>query len=177
MPPKVLLNRYFGAMSAIGANVFRADAAWIHAGGGNGGNEDLAKKRVGIFGCGSLGADVTFLLAKSGIGGFYLTDNQVLSLDNIGRHLLGADYARQNKSDALETFLKKQLPGISVETSGGRDIETILRETPGVFERLYLIISPTGDWAGDSRLNVAAQQCPNFPALVFGLIEAHAIPV
>lgn len=175
MPREVLLNRYFGAMSAMGANVFRADAAWIHARGGNGSNAELGKKRVGIFGCGSLGADVAFLLAKSGIGGFYLTDNQVLSLDNIGRHLLGADYARQNKSDALETFLKKQLPGISVETSGGHDIETMLRERPSVFERLDLIISTTGDWASECALNVAARQWPNFPPIIFGWTEAYGI--
>ena len=175
IPREVLLNRYFGAMSPIGANVFRADAAWIHARGGNGGNAELAKKRVGIFGCGSLGADVAFLLAKSGVGGFYFTDSQVLSLDNIGRHLLGADYARQNKSDALEHFLKKQLPGLSVETSGGRDIETILRETPGVFERLDLIISTTGDWASDCALNVAARQWPNFPSVIFAWTEAYGI--
>jgi len=175
MPREVLLNRYFGAMPAIGANVFRADAAWIHARGGNGGNAELGRKRVGIFGCGSLGADVAFLLAKSGIGGFYLTDNQVLSLDNIGRHLLGADYARHNKSDALETFLKKQLPAISVETSGCHDIETLLRERPSVFERLDLIISTTGDWASDCALNVAARQWPNFPPIIFGWTEAYGI--
>jgi len=175
MPREVLLNRYFGAMSAIGANVFRADAAWIHARGGNGGNAEFGKKRVGIFGCGSLGADVAFLLAKSGVGGFYLTDNQVLSLDNIGRHILGADYARQNKTDALETFLKKQLPQVSIETSGGHDIETILRERPGVFERLDLIISTTGDWASDCALNVASRQWPNFPPVIFGWTEAYGI--
>ncbi len=175
MPREILLNRYFGAMSAIGANVFRADAAWIHARGGTGGNAEFGKKRVGIFGCGSLGADVALLLAKSGVGGFYLTDNQVLSLDNIGRHLLGADYARQHKSDALETILKKQLPGISVETSGGHDIETILRERPNVFERLDLIISTTGDWASDCALNVAARQWPNFPPIIFAWTEAYGI--
>jgi molybdopterin/thiamine biosynthesis adenylyltransferase len=175
MPAEVLLNRYFGGMSAIGASVFRADAAWIHARGGNGGNSALRQKRVGIFGCGSLGADVAFLLAKSGLGAFYLTDDQVLSLDNIGRHLLGADYTRQNKTDALETFLKKQLPTLSIETSGGRDIESVLRETPGIFETLDLIICTTGDWASECALNVASRQWPNFPPIIFGWPEAYGI--
>lgn len=175
MPPDVLLNRYFGGMPAIGASVFRGDAAWIHARGGSGGSAVLRKKRVGIFGCGSLGADVAFLLAKSGVGGFYLTDNQVLSLDNIGRHLLGADSARDQKTDALETFLKRQLPEVAVETSGGWDIEKVLRETPGVFDRIDLIISTTCDWASDCALNVAAREWPNFPPVIFAWTEAYGI--
>lgn len=175
MPREILLDRYFGAMNAIGANVYRADSAWIHARGGSGGHSQFGNKRVGIFGCGSLGADVAFLLAKSGVGGFFLTDNQVLSLDNIGRHLLGAEFAHHNKSDSLETFLQKQLPAISIETSGGRDIETILRETPRIFERLDLIISTTGDWASDCALNVAARQWPNFPPIIFGWTEAYGV--
>ena len=175
MPREILLDRYFGGMTAIGANVHRADASWIHARGGNGGHSQFGRKRVGIFGCGSLGADVAFLLAKSGVGGFFLTDNQVLTLDNIGRHLLGADFAHQNKSDSLGTFLRKQLPEISIETRGGRDIETILRETPGIFERLDLIIATTGDWASDCALNVAARQWRSFPPIIFGWTEAYGI--
>lgn len=175
IPRDVLVNRFFGATSALGATVNRTDAAWLHTRGGNGHDSVLAGKRVGIFGCGSLGADVAFLLAKSGVGGFHLIDNQVLSLDNVGRHLLGADSVRRNKTDALETFLQKQLPRLSITASGGRDIEFILRETPGVFDRLDLVISTTGDWASDCALNVAARQWRSFPPIIFGWTEAYGV--
>jgi molybdopterin/thiamine biosynthesis adenylyltransferase len=175
LPAQVLMDRYFGAAQAAGANVFRADPDWIFSRGGTGGNSAFAKKRVGIFGCGSLGADVALLLAKSGIGNFCLTDNQVLSLDNIGRHALGADSVRQHKSDALCAFLRKQLPALTIETSGGHDIETPLSEQPKIFEKLDLIISTTGDWASNCALNVASQQWPNFPPIIFGWTEAYGM--
>jgi len=162
-------------MPALGASVSRADREWIHTRGGNGHDHKLAKKRVGILGCGSLGADIAFLLAKSGVGGLYLTDHQVLSLDNVGRHLLGVDFVQHNKSEALGTFLQKQLPGLSIETCGGRNIEFILRETPQVFDRLDLVISTTGDWASDCALNVASRNWSSFPPIIFGWTEAYGI--
>jgi molybdopterin/thiamine biosynthesis adenylyltransferase len=122
-----------------------------------------------------LGADIAFMLAKSGVGGFYLIDNQILSLDNVGRHLLGTDSVRQNKSEALEVFLQKQLPALSVESNGARDIESTLRETPGVFDRLDLVISTTGDWASDCALNVGSRKWPSFPPIIFGWTEAFGI--
>jgi molybdopterin/thiamine biosynthesis adenylyltransferase len=175
VPSQVLMDRYFSATPAAGANVFRADADWIFARGGNAGNLRFAKKRVGILGCGSLGADIAFLLAKSGVGSLYLTDNQVLSLDNIGRHLLGANSVRQNKSDALARFLTKQLPALNIETSGVHDIETLLNEQPKIFEKLDLIISTVGDWASECALNVASRQWPNFPPVIFAWTEAYGV--
>ena len=175
VPADVLLNRYFGITPVEGVRVNRGDASWIHTRGGSIGNFDLRKKKVGIFGCGSLGAEVAFLLAKSGVGGLFLVDNQVLSLDNVGRHLLGVDYVRQNKSDALGHFLQKQLPELSIESNGGRDIEFFLREKPKVFSQLDLVISTTGDWASDCELNVAARDWPSFPPIIFGWTEAYGV--
>jgi len=175
VPREVLSNRYFGSMPAIGANVFRADVEWLHTRGGNGSVLNLASKRIGILGCGSLGADIAFVLAKSGVGNLYLIDNQIFTLDNVGRHLLGVEYVGHHKSDALQTFLQKQLPGLSVENGGGRNIELLLRENPTIFDDLDLLISTTGDWASDCTLNVAARNWPSFPPIIFGWTEAYGI--
>ncbi|VEI47547.1 Uncharacterised protein [Actinobacillus equuli] len=50
-------------------------------------------------------------LTKLGAGvtnDFTVIDDDILSIDNIGRHLLGIEYIGQSKTKAFESYAKKQ---------------------------------------------------------------------
>ena len=81
-----------------------------------------------MVGCGSVGGEVSIMLAKAGIGDLTLVDNDVLEADNIYRHRLGGSYLNfmpdsktgviksVRKVHALAGELKKDLPYITVNT-------------------------------------------------------------
>lgn len=88
---------------------------------------ELSDKRVTIVGCGSVGSEITVMLAKAGVGHFTLIDFDFLEIDNIYRHRLGGDYLNYvpetktgeingfPKAIALSHFLQKEFPHIEVE--------------------------------------------------------------
>lgn len=71
-------------------------------------------KRVLVLGCGSLGAPVSELIARAGVGELHLLDMENLEAANCSRHVLGADDIGESKSDALAKRLRQAVPGLSV---------------------------------------------------------------
>lgn len=91
--------------------------------GGAGG--ELKDKHIAVVGCGSVGGEVAYMLAKAGCGKLTLIDDEYLEADNIYRHRLGGQYLnfKQNNSgyvdlqykvDALAHSLMADLPYINV---------------------------------------------------------------
>lgn len=70
--------------------------------------EKLQNSRIAIFGCGAVGGDIALLLAMSGVGSFYLVDDDVVSTADAARHMYyNPSYVGQLKIKALsETLLK-----------------------------------------------------------------------
>lgn len=54
-----------------------------------GANEALYGKHIVVFGCGSVGSEVADAIASAGVGKLTLVDTDVMSPDNVYRHLLG----------------------------------------------------------------------------------------
>lgn len=90
-----------------------------------GADNSLSNKKVILAGCGSVGSEIAYMLAKSGVGELTLVDNDGLEVDNIYRHRLGGDllnYAPNNKGvvkvhskvDALKHSLQTDLPYVKV---------------------------------------------------------------
>jgi molybdopterin/thiamine biosynthesis adenylyltransferase len=91
-----------------------------------GGDHSLVTKKVSIIGCGSVGSEITLMLAKAGVGEFTLIDYDLLNSDNIYRHRLGGlslNYSPYNKKvivkcqskvRALATLLRADFPYIRV---------------------------------------------------------------
>ena len=79
-----------------------------------GGNKDLYGKRVLLIGCGSLGGHIAVNIAKCGIEELTLCDPQILSRENIYRHILGLRYTGRSKVAGLKAFIEEQLPHVSV---------------------------------------------------------------
>ncbi|MDD2887630.1 MAG: ThiF family adenylyltransferase [Aliarcobacter sp.] len=90
-----------------------------------GSNNNLTNKKVSIIGCGSVGSEISMMLAKSGIGELTLIDNDILTQDNIFRHRLGGSslnylpndkliVINNSKVKLLEKQIKKDIPYIKV---------------------------------------------------------------
>lgn len=74
-----------------------------------GGENSLVGKKVSVIGCGSVGSEITLMLAKAGIGEFTLIDYDILNSDNIYRHRLGGlslNYSPNKKSTLTKNRTK-----------------------------------------------------------------------
>lgn len=74
------------------------------------------QKSVSISGLGSVGSNLIFFLKNLPINKFNLIDKEVLSSENIKRHLSGFSLLKINKADALKIELKNANPLIEVGT-------------------------------------------------------------
>jgi len=153
-------------------NTARVDESWIHSRGGNG----LPKnnKRICILGCGSLGGQISFLLAQAGYD-LELIDPDTLDWENVGRHVLGSPRSiQQYKATALATHLSQQLPHRDIQHHA-TTWKTVWDKTPEVIMNCDIIVSTTGDWPSESALNRLNRAIAGFPDLVIGWTEAHAL--
>lgn len=62
----------------------------------------LAAKKVAIIGCGSIGTKVATMLARSGVGGFVLVDDDIFAPENVVRNDLDWRSVGDHKVDALK---------------------------------------------------------------------------
>ena len=174
VPDHVLLPRYFGGGKLALMEATRVDSAWCLQRGGSGYDPGLFGKRVALVGCGSLGADVAVMLAKSGVGSFVLIDSDVLNWGNVARHALGGDHTGQAKASALSNHLRKQMPWLQTSDES-LAVEILVYERPKVLQECDLIISTTGDWTSDCVVNAASRTFAHFPPVIFGWTEAYGI--
>lgn len=84
------------------------------------------KSRLLICGLGSVGSNLLFFLNSMNYPEFKLIDNDFLSIDNIGRHLLGFSYINTHKSEALRKYIQDIRPDqiVSIRT---KNIETVIK--------------------------------------------------
>lgn len=80
----------------------------------------LSDKRILIIGCGSIGGYLADQLAKFGISNLTLVDNDILSAENVCRHLLGFKFVGFYKTTALKKHLESNLPGLIINTREDR---------------------------------------------------------
>ena len=91
-----------------------------------GANNSLENYKVAVIGCGSIGSEITSMIAKAGVGELTLIDKDGLEADNIYRHQLGGSYLNfmpnkktgtvkgNYKVNALATELNNALPYIKL---------------------------------------------------------------
>lgn len=73
--------------------------------------EGLLNTRILLIGLGAIGGYMADSLTKLGAGlksDFVLADNDILEVDNIGRHVLGFEYCGNSKAFAICVYLQKQ---------------------------------------------------------------------
>lgn len=157
-------------------SVERGYAEWIHSRGGTlreRAEPSLLTKKVLLIGCGALGADVAKILANAGVGTLRLIDQDVLTFDNIGRHLLGAADVGKLKCVALADHLQRQFPHLDCKAVPGK-WEALARADAKLLRDYDVIISATGEWSSDSNLNIFAKSAAR-PPVLFGWTEPHGL--
>lgn len=124
------------------------------------GHTTLARKRIAMVGCGTIGGYLGEMLVKAGAGTgggeLMLVDNQLLEPGNLGRHRLGGDKLFLPKATALADEIKRVMPASNV-----RPIDVDAREVN--LEGFDLLVDATGEQALGQRL--AANHSKKTPIL------------
>lgn len=114
--------------------------------------ERLAKKHVLIVGLGSGGSALALMLARAGVGSFTLVDPDVLSLENVGRHMLSRKSVGQSKVKAMKRVIKEINPQAEVHALAQDftqfDVKVVLNQ-----KRPDLLIGATDSFTCESLLN------------------------
>lgn len=105
--------------------------------------EKRRTKRILVLGCGSLGAPLAILLAKSGVQNLTLVDKDIVMPENVSRHPLGMRAVLRPKATELAAQLNADLPGVVVKGYGATAADWILDKCrSGAFD---LVIDCTGE--------------------------------
>ncbi len=76
----------------------------------------FGKVRVGIIGCGGLGSNCAFMLARSGFRNFDLIDGDIVEPSNLNRQMYFPRHVGRPKAEALKELLLELSPGLNIQT-------------------------------------------------------------
>ena len=143
-----------------------------------GAEKSIMQKSVLLIGCGSVGGFLADNLCQCGIGTLDLLDKDILTTDNIHRHVLGFDDAilGKYKADLLKTQLESRFPYVDIDSLSfvDRTAETLIK-TPNRFLHYDLIVSATGNPALDLEINDELYKIENAPPFVVCFNEPYGI--
>jgi molybdopterin/thiamine biosynthesis adenylyltransferase len=110
------------------------------------------QKRVLVLGCGSLGAPVAELLARSGVGELHLLDKEGFEAENCARHVLGAADVGVPKANALANRFRMLIPGLTVKSHSALAADWLQHVCkPGTYDLVL-------DCTGESSIRVMLSQ-------------------
>ncbi|UXN36582.1 ThiF family adenylyltransferase [Avibacterium paragallinarum] len=123
----------------------------------------LLNKKVFQVGLGAIGGYMADSLIKIGAGiddEFTIIDNDILSIDNVGRHLLGVEYIGKRKPQAFKEYVQRQtfnqMPKLNIKTNNISDYNfQYFIDHP-----VDLIVDATGSIEVQEYLNELVQQIP-----------------
>ena len=123
----------------------------------------LLGKKVFQVGLGSIGGYMADSLIKIGAGiddEFTIIDNDILGIDNIGRHLLGIEYIGKSKSQAFKEYAQRQtfnqIQKLNTKDNNISDYNfQYFMDNP-----VDLIVDATGSIEVQEYLNELVQQMP-----------------
>lgn len=123
--------------------------------------DSLLGKKIAIIGCGTIGGYAALLLNQTGAGVkdnsnrgcLHLYDADLLSIDNIGRHVLNLSYVGLNKAKSIEHFLLSRSFTEKTEIIGYSNIFTLDRISKLKKHDYDLIIDLSGSDVFSTALN------------------------
>ena len=126
----------------------------------------MLKKHLLFAGLGSVGSNLCYFLNGYNNATFTLTDRDGLTIDNIGRHLLGFEYIGQYKSYAVANYLQKYRPD--------RNVHALLKDlqelTVPEIDKASAIFVCTGDVMSEKWLfSQMTEGNIKFPAFILWL--------
>ena len=123
----------------------------------------LLGKKVFQVGLGAVGGYIADSLIKIGAGiddEFTIIDNDIFSVDNVGRHLLGMEYIGKSKSQAFKEYAKKQTFNQLKKLNTNFDNVSNYNFQYFVDNPMDLIVDTTGNIEVQEDLNELVQQIP-----------------
>lgn len=102
-----------------------------------------SKKKILVIGCGSIGGYLTYELVKTGFEDITIVDDDYLFAENIFRHILGMEYVSKYKCVAMEEYIRKNIPEVSIKSLVAKFEDAVLDEDISL-EDYDMIISATG---------------------------------
>lgn len=154
--------------------VDRGDAAWIHGRGHSVEQKRLSLLRVAVIGCGSIGSELSMLLAKAGIGQLILIDNDRLNSANVSRHLLGSDNIGIKKSLGVCLEVQRHLPHVRT-IAVDQKFEHLSPSQLCMISESDLIITAGLDIEGEACVNSWRLNLPHPPVYLSTWVEAYAL--
>lgn len=127
-----------------------------------------------VIGCGSVGSDVTFQLARSGFKNISIVDYDKFSQDNIYRHFLGKsrNKANKNKSILMKEELMNRYDNMQINAYQD-DIFNLLEKRELDLKNYSLIISAIGDVNKERLLNKYIIDCET--PVIYTWVEAFGL--
>lgn len=105
---------------------------------------EINKKKILVAGCGSIGGHLICELARAGYEDITIVDDDILTEENIFRHVLGMEYVSKYKCVALEEYIRKNIPEVSVKSLVEKFEDAVMEEDLELIS-FDLIISATGN--------------------------------
>jgi len=91
----------------------------------------LQGQTITLLGAGALGGEIGDCLAKAGVGGMWIVDNQTVAVQNVVRHVSGLEDVGKSKTFAVAEILRSHNPFLGVIVQVEKNITH-----RGVFEHL-----------------------------------------
>lgn len=160
------------AKSLIPVCLVRQDKEYLVPRGGA--KMDLENKRVALIGCGAVGGYIALEIARAGVSDLTLVDHDILSEENIFRHVLGRSALGKLKPEALKKEIEDKIPYTRV-TSVSKRIEVAIGEEQVDLTRFDLIIIALGRPSIELYLNEMIHGTKGSPPAVFTWLEPYGI--
>lgn len=139
--------------------------------------EAVSEKKIGIVGCGSLGAKAAMQLARANIGNFLLIDDDVFFECNLVRHTLTSLDIGFHKATALRRKMLEVNPSANIETQlirlGGQESSASTVSAMARLAECDVLVDATADTS--AFLYVAAVAKRNKIPVVWGSVLAGGI--
>ncbi len=133
-----------------GIRATKCDLASV-VGRNNTGFTTLEGKNIALIGCGTIGGHLSKMLVQSGCGlngNLTIVDKEILSIGNIGRHILGIEHVGESKAKGVKKELQKFHPDINIT-----ELSIDALEIWNTLITNDLIIDATGDENFQNALN------------------------
>lgn len=147
----------------------RNDKVLLERGGGI-----MNDSKILLVGCGSVGSDVLFILARSGFKNFTIIDNDALNPYNAYRHFLGLNNAVtfEPKVELLKKEIQLRYQNVDI-TSINKDILYSIKDEDIDINNFDLVIVAIGDPNIERKLNQIILRTKT-PA-IFAWVETYGI--
>ncbi|MBS5865458.1 MAG: ThiF family adenylyltransferase [Coriobacteriaceae bacterium] len=115
-------------------------------------------KKYLLVGCGSVGGYIASMMIKSGCDHIYIVDPELLSAENIFRHVLGKSSLGKSKSQAMKDHLESNVPGLEV-VSMDTTFEKALRARRFNLSSFDCVVSAVGNPNVNRLIDDSLREC------------------